>query len=243
MSTALAQTVIVKKKEPELAAISSELKPQFGVVRFHRDETLEDRFIVHGLPLSAFTLMPHFFQIQSPRFDLSKGFVIENSSNGLPTMYVASSADGAKVYKLYGFSNAEEEFNRLVADSPPEKIRGIGDAEMRGLLCGEIVYGLSSRWWVADPSNAEMQAAKHFFAEGHKDGLSRGANWWKSVKGDRSAISIHTTRDENGGFSVNLPIFWAPVEGEVAPQIRIYRIDVSESGMCHMGSQPISVLR
>ena len=219
------------------------MRAQFGEVRFHRDETLEDRFIVKGLPLSAFGQEPHFFQVQSPRFDLSKGFVIEKYTYTLPTMYVASSADGLNVYRLYGFSNPEAEFNRLVADVPPQNITGTGDAQTRGLLAGEVVYGLSSRWWIADPSNAELQAAKRSFADGHQDGLARGAKWWDSVKGDRSAISIRTVRNEHGGFSVNLPIFWAPVEGDVEPQIKIYRISVSESGMCHMDQQPVAVLK
>ena len=94
----------------------------------------------------------------------------------------------------------------------------------RALLCGEIVYGLSSRWWVADESNAKLQAAEHFFAEGHKEwAFLLGEKWWKSVKGDRNAaISISTKEKEGGGFVVNLPVFWAPVEGDIVPQIKIY---------------------
>lgn len=226
-----------------LDAIAAELKEEFGEIRFHREETLEDRFISHGLQPSAFGLLPRFFQLQNPRFDLSRGFVMENISNALPTMYVASSQDGAKVYRLYGFPKPEEEFNRLVADGPLQKISGTADAERRGLLCGEVVYGLSSQCWVADPSNAKLQAAEHFFSTGHKDGLLRGEKWWESIKGDRAGLAIQTVKNEHGGFFVNLPVFWAPVEGTVVPQIRIYRIDVGESGACHWDRQPISVLK
>lgn len=226
----------------QLAGIRAELENQYGEVRFHREESLEDRFIIHGLPLPAFSHLPRFFQVQSPRFDLSKGFVMESSSETVPTMYVAGLPDTSKIYRLYGFPNPEQEFERLIGDAPPMKIKGINDAEMRGLLCAEVVYGLSPRWWVADPSNAKLQAAERYFAGGHKDGLLRGERWWKSIKGNRTAISIRTVKNEHAGFSVTLPIFWAPVEGDAVPQIRIYQIDVTEDGGCHI-NKPISVLK
>ncbi len=226
-----------------LSDITAELKDRFGEVRFHREETVEDRFISHGLQPSTLELLPRFFQLQEPRFDFSRGFVTENTMSALPTMYVASSSDGGKVYRLYGFPKPEEEFNRLVADSPLQKIGGSGDAESRGLLCGEVVYGLSSRWWVADPSNAKLQAAEHFFSAGHKDGLLRGEKWWELIKGDRAVLGIQTVKNEHGGFFVSLPVFWAPVEGDVIPQIKIYRIEVGDSGTCHMNRQPTSVLK
>ncbi len=226
-----------------LSDVATELKDRFGEVRFHREEAQEDSFISHGLQLSAYGLLPRFFQVQNPRFDLSRGFVMENTTNALPTMYVAILPDGSKVYRLYGFPKPEEEFNRLVADGPLQKIGGKTDAETRGLLCAEVVYGLSSQRWVADPSNAKLQAAAHFFSAGHKDGRLRGEKWWESIKGDRAALVIQTAKSEHGGFSVSLPVFWAPVEGTVVPQIRIYRIDVTESGACHMDRQPTSVVK
>jgi len=225
------------------ADVSAELKDQFGTVRFHREEEFEDRFIVSGLSLEGFSLAPHFYEIQSPRFDLASSTPLVRMGGGLPTMYVASLSDEHKIYRLYGFANAEQEFNRLVGDAPSQKIRGAGDAESRGLLCGEIIYGLSSRWWVADDSNAKLQAAEHFFAAGHKDGLLLGEKWWKSVKGDRKALSINTKAKEGGGFVVNLPVFWAPVEGDIVPQIKIYRIEVSDTGTCHLDNQPVQVLK
>jgi hypothetical protein len=226
-----------------LNQVADELRGRFGEVRFHRDEALEDRFVVHGLKSSDFGLLPRFFQLQEPRFDYSRGFLMENTTNALPTMYVASSSDGAKVYRLYGFPTPEEEFNRLVVNGPAQKIGGSTDAETRGLLCAEVVYGLSSQWWVADPSNAQLQAAEHFFSAGHKDGLLRGEKWWEAIKGDRATLAIQTVKNDHGGFSVNLPMFWAPVEGSVVPQIRIYRIEVGETGSCHMDRKPVSVLK
>jgi hypothetical protein len=225
------------------ADVSAELKNQFGTVRFHREEAFEDRFIVSGLSLEGYSLAPHFYEIQSPRFDLASSTTLVRMGGGLPTMYVASLSDEHRVYRLYGFANAEQEFSRLVSDAPFQRIGGIGDAESRGLLCGEIVYGLSSRWWVADESNAKLQAAEHFFAAGHKDGLLLGEKWWKSVKGDRTALSVNTKAKEGGGFVVNLPVFWAPVEGDIAPQIKIYRIEVNDAGACHMNNDPVQVFK
>lgn len=242
VSAATQETSTPKAGAASLNEVADELRGRFGEVRFHRDETLEDRFVLHGLKSSDFGRLPRFFQLQEPRFDYSRGFLLENTS-ALPTMYVASSSDGARVYRLYGFPMPEEEFNRLVGDGPAQKIGANGDAESRGLLCAEVVYGLASQWWVADPSNAQLQAAEHFFSSGQKDGLSRGEKWWKSVKGDRAALAIQTAKNDHGGFSVTLPVFWAPVEGSVVPQIRIYRIEVGETGTCHMDKQPVSVLK
>lgn len=220
-----------------LTSVSADLFKNFGRVRFHREEQLEDRFIVHGLAISDFDLIPHFYQVQSPRFDLSKGFVEESSTDKLPTMYVASSSDGSQIYRLFGFPKPEEEFNRLVDNSPAQKITNAQDAEMRGLLCGEIVYGLAARWWVADPSNAELQAAEHFFGRGSKDGLMLGNKWWKSIRVDPATISIHTVKREHG-YMVTLPIFWAPVEGDIEPEIKINAIEVSGEGKCRMKTEP-----
>jgi hypothetical protein len=243
VTTAAQETATSKTGSASLNQVADELRGRFGEVRFHRDEALEDRFVSHGLKPSDFGLLPHFFQLQEPRFDYSRGFLMENTTSALPTMYVASSSDGAKVYRLYGFRTPEEEFNRLVADGPVQKIGGNGDAEGRGLLCAEVVYGLASQWWVADPSNAQLQAAEHFFSAGHKDGLSRGEKWWDLVKGDRNALAIQSVKNDHDGFSISLPVFWAPVEGSVAPQIRIYRIEVGVTGTCHMDRQPVATLK
>lgn len=237
------QDMLSKGGDNSFVELSKDLKETYGTVRFHREEEFEDRFIVSGLSLAGFALAPHFYEIQSPRFDLASSTPLVRMGGGLPTMYVATLSDEHKVYRLYGFANAEQEFSRLVGDAPSQKIRGTGDAESRGLLCGEIVYGLSSRWWVADESNAKLQAAEHFFAAGHKDGLLLGEKWWKSVKGDRTALSINTKAKEGGGFVVNLPVFWAPVEGDVVPQIQIYRIEVSDAGTCHMNNLPVQVIK
>jgi hypothetical protein len=207
----------------------------------HREEDFEDKFVTHRLQISDFQLLPHFYLIQDARFDTSTGHVLVHTG-GIPTMYVATSPDGSTLYRLYGFPDAEKDFNRLVADGPTQRIGDIGEAEGRGLLCGEVVYGLSSRWWVNDKSNAELQAAEHFFARGQGDALSKAAKWWESLKGDRKSATIHTTRGSNGDFSVVLPIVWAPVDDDSPPQVEIYRIAVSESGACHMEGKPIEIL-
>ncbi len=230
-------------RDSVLNSVSEQLRTQFGTLRFHREEGFEDQFLPNVPSTTELELAPHFYKIEMPRFDHASGSALVHSGNGgLPTMYVGTSADERKVYRLYGFTDPEVEFNRLVGDIPFKKIGGTSDAETRGLLCAEIVYGLSDRWWVADPSNAKLQAAEHFFALGHEDGLLLGQRWWGAIKGNRSALSINTTRKEGDEFVVNLPVFWAPLEGASAPKIQIYRIEVSDAGACHMNPKPFQVL-
>jgi len=216
---------------PGLARVREELRPQFGSVRFTREEQWEERFVVRASP-AALTMTPRIFRVQVPRFELVGDSVITHTSPSIPTMYVAAYPDASRIYKLGGFTSAEAEFNRLVSESPEQKIRTEAEAESRGLMCAEIVYVLSSEWWLSGASSAQLQAAKHFFDTGHADALRLSEKWWKAFKGDPAAINITTTRSD-GGFVVNLPIFWAPVEGHSAPEIKVYRIDVSERGACH----------
>jgi len=173
---------------------------------------------------------------------MSGASVVERVPNGLPTMYVATSGDGSRVYRLAGFPGAEQAFNRLINEGPSQRIRTTPEAESRGLLCAEIVYGLSPSWWLGGASSAKSKAAEHFFAEGHKNGLQLGERWWKSAKGNRGALKI-TTTNSNGLFSVSVPVFWAPVEGHSTPEVKLYRIEVTEIGACLMTTVPSVVLR
>jgi hypothetical protein len=227
---------------PALGRIANELRSEFGPIRFHREEQFEDRFLVRGSPGSVLALRPNIYQIQGERFDQSGGLTTERIPNGLPTMYVATSSDGSKVYRLAGFHGAEQEFNRLVSEGPDQKIRTTREAESRGLLCAEIVYGLSPSWWLDGASSAKLKAAEHFFAEGHEDGLLLGEKWWKAARGNRGTVRI-TTTNSTGVFSVSLPILWAPVEGHSAPGVKLYRVEVSGGGTCLMNAAPSVVLR
>jgi hypothetical protein len=226
-----AQSSKTKVAVRSLAQIADELRPEYGGVRFHREEELEDRFIVRAWPASALAVAPHIFQIQARQFDFVGGSTTVRIRNGLPIMYLATSSDEL-AYKLAGFPSAEQEFSRLVSEHS-QKLRTKSEAESRGLLCAEIVYGLSPAWWVDGASSAKLQAAKHFFNEGHDDGLLLTEKWWESFSVDPAKITITTTKTKDT-FSVHLPVFWAPVEVHSAPEIRMYRIEVSENGTCHM---------
>jgi hypothetical protein len=225
-----------------LTQVADELRPEFGSVRFHREEQFEDRFIVRGATESLVASRPGIYQIQEQRFDPSSGSITERIPNQLPTMYVAASGDGSRIYRLAGFPGAEQEFNRLVSEGAVQKITTTAEAESRGLLCAEIVYGLSPNWWLDGPSSAKLKAAGHFFAEGHEDGLLLGERWWKTAKGNREALRI-TATNSTQAFLVNLPIFWAPVEGHSIPEVKMYRIEVAGDGTCRMNSAPSVVLR
>jgi hypothetical protein len=159
----------------------------------------------------------------------------------MPTMYVATLGEEAPTYELAGFADAEHNFNKFVSQAPRQQIQTSEAAESRGLLCAELVYGLSPSWWLAGASNAKLLAARHFFNEGHEDALSLAEKWWKRSKGDRSSIQISTS-SMDGVFLVSLPIWWAPVEGHSDPEIKLYRIRVSHDGEC-VTTTPEIILR
>ncbi len=56
-----------------LTKIAAELRPEYGGVRFHREEELEDRFIIRTWPASALAGTPHIFRVQARQFDVSEG--------------------------------------------------------------------------------------------------------------------------------------------------------------------------
>jgi hypothetical protein len=221
---------------PPLAQTAEELRHQFGAVRFRREEQWEDRFVVKWSAATV-ALTPHIFQVQARRFEVSGDSLIAHTNSAIPTMYVSTSPDESRVYKLGGFDSPEQEFNRMVADGPTQKIGNEREAESRGLMCAEIVYSLSPEWWLGGATSAKLQAAKHFFDAGHEDGLRLAEKWWNSFKVDRRALNITTTK-VNRIFLVNLPVFWASVEGHSVPEIRLYRIEISESGTCHI-NEPV----
>jgi hypothetical protein len=216
-----------------LGQLSSQLMPKLGKVRFHRDEQLEDRLRTHRSESSP---VPRIYQIQAePSGD-------EVFTYRLPTMYVAVSRDGSAVYQLAGFPDAERHFDELVRDQLTSPIRTKEEAESRGLLCAEIVYGTSPSWWTDGKSSVQLKAAQHFFSEGHQDALTLASQWWKSTKGNRTELAV-ATLPKGDGFEVNLPVFWAPVEGHSTPEVRLYRININYKGACSMPTAPSVVLQ
>jgi len=218
-----------------LAKLSHELEPALGALRFRRDENLEDS-LMRGYG-SAWdpTLRIHIYQLQHrPQQD-------EALPQNLPTMYLAISATTGNAYRLYGFPSAEADFNRMARDMPSRRLANADRAESRALFCAEVVYGLSPAWWLDGDSSVKLQAANHFFAESHKDGLLLAEKWWTHAKGDRSQLKIVTSAKDKG-FETMLPIFWAPVEVHSVPEVKLYRIDVSDRGECTIG-EPSVVLR
>jgi hypothetical protein len=211
------------------------LESEFGSVRFHREEALEDKLGVDSNSSSA----PHIYSIERQQ-SYRPGAVVR--TGGLPTMYVATIGEGTPAYTLAGFADAEHNFNKFVSEAPKQQIQTNEAAESRGLLCAEVVYGLSPSWWLAGASNVKLAAARHFFDEGHQDALSLAEKWWNRSKGDRSRIKISTTAAD-GAFFVSLPIWWAPVEGHSDPEIKLYRIRVSGDGSCASTAPPEMILR
>jgi hypothetical protein len=227
------------KSQPiPLAQVSQALHEKFGPVDFRRELAWEDRYIVRWSETVVLQL-PHIFKVQPRRFDTAKQPVTERMAGDLPTMYVATSSDESKSYKLAGFDSSEQEFNRMVVEGPSQQIRTVREAESRGLLCAEIVYGLSPNWWVDGPANMQLKAAEHFFNEGHQDGLRLAQKWWKKFDKNHADFRIATKQANNGSFVLNLPLFWAPVETHSSPEIKSYQIEISGQGTCHLNQPTI----
>jgi len=237
-----AQAPVRKVEEQALGRLSLEMNRTYGQVRFHREEDLEDRFI-SSWPGADPAALPHFYLIQRAQLQALNGGAASYMPSSMPTMYVATNPEREAVYRLYGFASAEEEFSHLVKDLPIQTITGRDQAQARGLTCGEMVYGLSSEWWVDGEPGVLLQAVKHFFASGHKDALLLAGQWWRKAKGDRDVINIATVRNVDGTYLVNLPIFWAPVEGDIPPQVKAYQIKVSVDGICHMDPGLIKIVK
>jgi hypothetical protein len=223
---------------PSLEQISQELRVKLGPVDFRREREWEDRFVVRWSE-PVISQLPHIYKVQPRRFDTSKEPVTERMAGDLPVMYVATSSDELKSYKLAGFDSSEQDFNRMVADSSSQKIKTAREAESRGLLCAEIVYALSPNWWVDGAASVQLKAAEHFFSEGHQDALRLAEKWWKKVGKNRADLRIVTKQANNDSFVVNLPLFWAPVETHSIPEIKIYGIEVSREGTCHLSPPTI----
>jgi hypothetical protein len=225
--------------EGPLVQVAQELYPADGPVRFHREDQLEDSLDSGRKDSDS---IPRIYRIEALPFDRSGPTMTMRVPSGLPTMFVAISSDGRIVYRLYGFQGAEHNFNRLVKDSQLAYSQSEQGAEARGLFCAEAVYGLSPKWWVNGASGVKLKAAQHFFDSGHEDGLTLGAKWWKSAKGDRTSLSISTTRSGTD-YVLRIPVFWDAVESHVNPEVRLYSISVTETGSCLMPSGPVIILK
>jgi len=112
--------------QDSLDRIAADLRDEYGSVRFHREELLEDR--LNTLIVYGETSIGRIYRLQSaplgvrPRSPFAK----------LPDMFVATSADGRRVYRLLGFDHAERAFNQLIADAPGQRFVAEPAAERRG---------------------------------------------------------------------------------------------------------------
>ncbi len=239
IAQATAQKSQTETTESSLAQVATGLHTAYGAVRFHREERYEDQIVgSDSKPARA----PHIYRLEGQRFDRSSGTLIERLPNNVPTMYVATAGASRAAYPLAGFPNAEQNFNKLIADLHEGGVGGKQGAESRGLLCAEIVYGLSSDWWLDGSSNAKLKAAEHFFSTGSDDGLSLAEKWWTAAKGNRDLLRISTVRS-NDVFFVDVPVFWAPVGSDSPPVVKLYRIKVALDGSCAMPDRPSIILQ
>jgi hypothetical protein len=220
--------------EAKVTQIEHELDSKSGSVRLHRVEDLEDEVFVPRAGSTDVNSRIRFYQVQEREFIARDGVVQQGLPPGSALRFVAVSCDGEHVYRLGGFDSAEEEFARLVKDTPLPTTSDSSGAEARALFCAKVLYGAPPSLWILGENAARLKASEHFFGEGKNDGFRRADEWWKSVSTSDPSVKVGIATSEltQKTFRTRIPLFWAPVETHVTPRVRWLEINVAGSGAC-----------
>jgi len=229
----VAQSCPPENLPAKAAEIERELLPRLGAVRLHRLEELEDEVFVRRSGSNSVESPFLLYQVEQRRFYLKDGEVVENITARAFSQYVGISQDGESVYRLAGFPDSEDNFKRLVADyhllSPHNPI----DAQSRALFCARVVFGQEPQQWILDEAQAQMRVSDRLSEHG-KDASSQATRWWRDFRRNHpnSNLNLRTSSAADGTFLTRLPLFWAPVESDVQPEIRELQIQVNRDGSC-----------
>jgi hypothetical protein len=238
-----AQTCSLEKLQAKAAEIENELLPRMGAVRLHRLEELEDNVFVRRLGSHSIESPFFLYQIEQRRFYLKDGEVVENPTAGPFSQYVGISQDAECVYRLAGFPDAEDNFKRLVADYHLPPPHDPTDAQSRALFCARAVFGQEPQQWILDEAQAQMRVSSRL-SDHRKNGSGLTTRWWRDFRRSHpnSNLNLITRSAADGTFLTRLPLFWAPVESDIQPEIRELQIQVNRDGSCHRvsGSSPPS---
>jgi hypothetical protein len=174
------------------------------------------------------------YQVEQRRFYLKDGEVVENVTARAFSQYVGISRDAENVYRLAGFPDSEDNFKRLVADYHLLAPHNPGDAQSRALFCARVVFGQEPQQWILDEAQAQTRVSGRLSGHG-KDASSQTTRWWRDFRRNHpnSNLSLTTTSATDGTFLTRLPLFWAPVESNIQPEIRELQIQVNRDGSCH----------
>jgi hypothetical protein len=231
--TVMAQPPQAEKLPLKIAQIEKELQPQFGAVRLHRVEELEDDIFTptpgNSNPESPFIL----YQVQQRRYFVTSGEILQNLSASSFSVYLAISRDGERVYRFAGFPDPGNSFRQLLADFHVAAPRDRDSAESRALYCARVVFGQEPQQWIVDERQAQKAVSDYLF-ERRKSPPRGAAEWLRDYLHDhpRSNLNLITTVTADGTFLTRLPLFWAPVEGDIRPEFQELQIKVNRDGSC-----------
>jgi len=168
------------------------------------------------------------------RFYLKDGEVVENATAGTFSQYVGISQDAESVYRLAGFPDSEDNFKRLVVDYHLPPPHSPSDAQSRALFRARVVFGQEPQQWILDEAQAQIRVSDRLSEHGN-DASSQTTRWWRDFRRNhpRSNLNLTTTSAADGTFLTRLPVFWAPVESDIQPEIRELQIQVNRDGSCH----------
>lgn len=228
-----AQNCPSEKLQAQVAQIEQEILPRMGAVRLHRLEQLEDEVFVRRSGSTSVESPFVLYQVEQRRFYLKGGEVVENVTAGAFSQYVGISQDAERIYRLAGFPDSEDNFKRLVTDyhllAPPNPT----DAQSRALFCARVVFGEEPQQWILDEAQARMRISDRL-SNHKKDASSQTKRWWRDFRRNHpnSNLNLTTTSAADGSFLTRLPLFWAPVESTIQPEIRELKIRVNRDGSC-----------
>jgi hypothetical protein len=207
-----------------------------GAVRLHRLEELEDDVFVRTLGSTNVESPFFLYQVEQRRFYLKDGEVVENASAGKFSQYVGISQNTEHVYRLAGFPDSEDNFKRLVVDYHLLPPHNPSDAQSRALFCARVVFGQEPQQWILDEAQAQMRVSDRV-SDHRKDASSQTTRWWRDFRRNHpnSNLNLTTTSAADGTFLTRLPLFWAPVESGIQPEIRELQIQVNRDGSCQRG--------
>lgn len=229
-----AQNCSPEKLQAKAAEIEHELLPRMGAVRLHRLEELEDGVFVRRSDSNSVESPFFLYQVEQRRFYLKNGEVAENVTAGAFSEYVGISQDAGRVYRLAGFPDSEDNFKRLVADYHLLPPHNSSDAQSRALFCARVVFGQEPQQWILDEAQAQIRVSDRLSERG-KDASRQTARWWRAFRRNhpKSNLNLTTVSAADGTFLTRLPLFWAPVESDIQPEIRELQIQVNRDGSCH----------
>jgi len=239
-SFAAAQTGPTERLQATIAKVEEHLDSGHGPLKLVRIEELEDGLLTsrgnrgEGKPFFVYQAQVRgdFYHDGQRQLWSGGGLMLRE--------YVAISRDGERVYRLGGFPESEADFRRLITDYRIPAPRDSADAQSRALYCARVLFGTNDSEWIRNEDDAKRHIRNRLFGDDRKDSLAEADRWWRKFRRERPDVNVQLTTTISGDrtFTTRIPWLWAPVEGEVSPEIRELEIRTDQDGSCHQVSVP-----